>query len=180
MFPDCGDGNCLLSLPKDLVLYEPIYDVVYDEQSKDLYEKMDYAELHFSPCDENDPDNSSRVAKCSDKRTIFEMISNHKFRLRYKKKDDTGNAYYVEHNIPKIGNSISIYMREVTTINEDFHFLFGYAFIGLFTEMKDSPGVTREFEISHISPESENPDESAMFSATVYIRQDPFKQTIYI
>ena len=55
-------------------------------------------------------------------------------RLRYRKHDDHGNIYWVETKLPTIGEAISIYIRKVVTVDEDFHFIFGYAFLGLFRD----------------------------------------------
>ena len=80
----------------------------------------------------------------------------HKLRLRYKLKDDRENAYWMEQSLPRIGKAMSVFVREVTTIDEDYHYLFGYAFIGLFSSSgldSDTPGVTKELVISHVIPE---------------------------
>ena len=46
--------------------------------------------------------------------------------------DDNENEYVREVPLPALGNGMSVYVREVTTIDEDFHYIFGYAFVGLF------------------------------------------------
>ena len=45
---------------------------------------------------------------------------------------------------------MSVFIREVITIDEDYHYLFGYAFIGLFSDVSSAPGVTKEYRISHV------------------------------
>ena len=79
---------------------------------------------------------------------------------------------------------MSVYIREVTTIDEDLHYLFGYAFQSLFREHSesDSPGISKEFVIGHIVNNHPPTTERALagVSSTVYLRQDPFKETIYI
>ena len=109
------------------------------------------------------------------------MIS-HKLRLRYKSTDDKDNAYYTETPIPSIGKAMTVFVREVTTIDEDFHYFFGYAFIGLFTELSETPGIKKERIISHVITDHEpvTSDEFSALSSMVYVRQDPFKETIYI
>ena len=103
-------------------------------------------------------------------------------RLRYRRLDDHGNVYWVETKLPSIGEAMSIYIRKVVTVDEDFHYIFGYAFMGLFNNQTETPGVTTSYEIGHIennhSPTLDRPD--ASFSVSIYFRQDPFKQTIYI
>ena len=78
----------------------------------------------------------------------------------------------METDLPDLGKATSIYIREVTTIDEDFHYLFGYAFIGLFTELSETPGVTKELMVSHIienhAPNSEQ--DLANFSLSIYVR----------
>ena len=74
--------------------------------------------------------------------------------------------------LPDLGKATSIYVREVTTIHEDFHFLFGYAFVGLFSDIGETTGVTKELRVSKIvenhTPNSEQ-DLSAL-SLSVYFR----------
>ena len=84
--------------------------------------------------------------------------------------------------LPQVGKAMSIYIREVTTVDEDAHYLFGYAFVGLFKDIKETPGVTKRYEIGSIVNEHEPAlDRSdARFSVTIYLRQDPFKQTVFI
>lgn len=77
---------------------------------------------------------------------------------------------------------MSIYIREVTTVDEDFHYIFGYALLGLFRDIKEIPGVTRKHVIGKIINDHEpayHPSDSR-FSLTIYVRQDPVKDTIYI
>ena len=70
---------------------------------------------------------------------------------------------------------MTVFIREVTTIDEDFHYLFGYAFIGLFTELNGAPGKKKEFVVSHIVTEHE-PNETSEenpligISGMVYVR----------
>jgi hypothetical protein len=45
---------------------------------------------------------------------------------------------------------MSVYIREVTTIDEDYHYLFGYAFFGLFSDNLETPGVKKELTIGSI------------------------------
>ena len=102
--------------------------------------------------------------------------------MRYMMRDDSQNKYYVETPLPEMGRAMSIYIREVTTIDEDYHYLFGYALIGLFTDVGPTPGVTREYTVGKIINDHDPAQdrEQYRFSSTVYFRQDPFKQTIYI
>jgi len=145
----------------------------YDTWSE-KYENSDYYALYFEPCNDD--------AKCSDKAKVFGALQGHKMRMRYRKKDDKDNTYWVETTLPSVGKAMSIYIREVTTIDEDFHYVFGYAFLGLFRELSETPGVTRSYEIGNIINEHEPALDrvDARFSVSVYFRQDPFKQTIYI
>lgn len=55
--------------------------------------------------------------------------------------------------LPRLGKATSIFIREVTTIDEDFHYVFGYAFLGLFLELSDTPGVTKEYMVGHVVSE---------------------------
>ena len=78
---------------------------------------------------------------------------------------------------------MSVFIREVTTIDEDYHFIFGYAFTSLFSKVSgDTPGVKRELVISHVINDHEvtTKEDLANFSSIVYVRQDPFKETVYI
>ena len=72
----------------------------------------------------------------------------------------------------------------MTTVDEDYHYLFGYAFFGLFSDTKDDdlPGVTKEYVVSHVVSDHEylSKDSQARFSSFLHVRQDPFKETIYI
>ena len=81
------------------------------------------------------------------------------------------NEYWVEAPIAQMGKAMSIFVREVTTVDEDFHYLFGYAFFGLFTDL-ETPGVTKELVIGHVinnhTPTTENT--VSAFSSTLYIR----------
>lgn len=89
----------------------------------------------------------------------------------------------MEEPIPTMGRAMSIYIREVTTVEEDFHYLFGYAFIELFTELSSTPGIKKELLVANVIndhfPATET-DEWKPFSSTIYIRRDPFKETIYV
>ena len=78
------------------------------------------------------------------------LFFEHKLRLRYQKKDDRDNKYTVEVPLPEVGKAMSIFVRETTTIDEDFHYLFGYAFFDLVMGIKESPGITKEFSIANI------------------------------
>ena len=40
---------------------------------------------------------------------------------------------------------MSIYIRKVVTVDEDFHYIFGYAFMGLFNNQTETPGVTTSY-----------------------------------
>lgn len=77
---------------------------------------------------------------------------------------------------------MTVFIREVTTIDEDFHYLFGYAFIGLFTELSETPGVRKELIVSHVinNHEPMANQENSLVSSLVYVRQDPFKETVYV
>ena len=88
------------------------------------------------------------LSKCSDRLAIYQLMVDHKLRIRYKKKDDKENEYWVYESLPDVGKAMSLYIREVTTIDEDFHYLFGYAFLGLFTELSETPGVRKDFVVS--------------------------------
>ena len=74
----------------------------------------------------------------------------------------------------------------MTTVDEDYHYLFGYAFFGLFSDSSkdgsDLPGVTKEYIVSHVVSDHEylSTDSQARFSSFLHVRQDPFKETIYI
>ena len=74
--------------------------------------------------------------------------------------------------LPDLGKATSIYVREVTTIEEDFFFFFGYAFVGLFSDISESSGVTKELRVSKIVenhiPNSEQ--ELSALSLSVYFR----------
>ena len=74
--------------------------------------------------------------------------------------------------MPDIGKAMSIYVREVITIDEDFHYLFGYAFLGLFTELSETPGVRKEFVVGKIVTDHEpKPDQDlAAVSGSIYLR----------
>ena len=94
------------------------------------------------------------------------------------------NEYWVETPLPDIGKAMSVYIREVTTIDEDFHYLFGYAFQSLFSDPgeSDQTGISKELVIGYIVNNHAPTTERALagVSSTVYLRQDPFKETIYI
>ena len=67
---------------------------------------------------------------------------------------------------------MSVFIREVITIDEDYHYLFGYAFIGLFSDVSSAPGVKKEYRISHVINEH-NPttqQDQANFSSILYVR----------
>ena len=87
--------------------------------------------------------------------------------------------------LPELGKAMSIFIREVTAIDEDFHYVFGYAFLGLlpFIELNDTPGVKKEYMVGHIVRDH-LPDFDSEgwkpFTSSIYVRQDPFKETIYI
>ena len=98
-------------------------------------------------------------------------------RLRYSQIDDKDNTYWVETPLPKVGKAISIYIREVMTVDEDLYYLFGHAFLSLFKDDSETPGMTRSFKIGRIindhEPTLERPN--ARFSLSIYFRQDPIK-----
>lgn len=93
-------------------------------------------------------------------------------RLRYKQKDDRDNEFWEETSLPQVGKAMSIYIREVMTVDYDYHYLFGYAFLGLFTDISEAPGIKRSFEIGRIindhEPALDRPN--ARFSLTIYFR----------
>ena len=90
--------------------------------------------------------------------------------------DDKDIRYWVETPLASIGTAMSVYIQEVTSIDEDYHYLFGYAFLGLFSDTLETPGVKKEYQVGSIvmdhTPALDRP--LAAFSSTVYIRQDPF------
>ena len=78
----------------------------------------------------------------------------------------------MEVALPELGKATSIYVREVTTINEDYNFLFGHAFVGLFSELSETTGIKKEFRVSKIienhAPNSKQ--ELSNLSLSVYLR----------
>lgn len=104
-------------------------------------------------------------------------------KLRFTEKDDMENEYLSQVNLPTLGKAMSIYVREVTTIDEDLHYLFGYAFVSLFSDLSETPGVKKELKVSKIVQQHQPLDKEsglANFSLSLYVRLDPFKETIYI
>lgn len=105
-------------------------------------------------------------------------------RVRVKQFDENDNAYWTEIPLPTITKGISLFIREVTTINEDYHYLVGYPVLSKFVNFEEVPGVTKTFAIGNIvadhpqTIDPENSDQELSFS--IYIRQDPFKETVYI
>ena len=87
---------------------------------------------------------------CSNLHDIMEFFFEHKLRLRYHEQDDRGNKYLREVPLPEVGKAMSIYVRETTTIDEDFHYLFGYAFIDLVMGLDQAPGIKKELSVAHI------------------------------
>lgn len=87
--------------------------------------------------------------------------------------------------MPKITKAVSIFIREVTTINEDYHYLLGYPILSKFIEFSEVPGVTKSYVIGNIindhdpTLDEDNKDDQDL-SFSIYIRQDPFKETVYI
>jgi len=147
-------------------LYETQRFETYDTWS-DKYENADYFGIFFEPCSD---ENSSR--KCSGKSKVFGALQNHNMRLRYKQTDDKDNIYWVQTPLPSVGQAMSIYIREVTTVDEDFHYLFGYAFLGLFGDNTETPGVTKRHVIGKVlnNHEPTSDRSNSRFSLSIYIR----------
>lgn len=124
-------------------------------------------------------------ARCSDRDTRRDLLTEHKLRVRVKQFDENENAYWTETPIPQITKGVSIFIREVTTINEDYHYLLGYPILSKFIEFGDVPGVTKSYVIGNIINDHSltldlDNEEDKDFSFSIYLRQDPFKETVYI
>jgi len=90
------------------------------------------------------------VTQCSDRADVYKLLTSHELRIRYKQLDENENAYWMETPLPPMGKAMSIFIREVTTINEDYHYLFGYPLLSYFMEFNEAPGVTTNFVIGNI------------------------------
>ena len=69
--------------------------------------------------------------------------------------------------MPEVGKAMSVFVREVITIQENLFSM---------------PSSSREFVVAHVVNNHEpSADHSlANVSTSIYIRQDPFKETIYL
>ena len=128
-------------------------------------------------------DDEPEVALCSaSPPEIYDFLNSHKLRMRYRQQDDSDNTYWVEEPLPDLGKAMSIYIREVTTIEEDHHYFLGYAFFKLIGKDFGTPGITTKLVVSRVinNHDPAGTHNLSWISFNVYIRQDPFKETIYI
>lgn len=86
---------------------------MYDTEYYDRYD-VDYVELRVGPCIAN------QQKKCASSRTIDKRLGSHNLRLTMSKFDDLGNTYWEEIAMPKLGESMTLYVRETTVIHETF------------------------------------------------------------
>ena len=50
--------------------------------------------------------------------------------------DDLGNSYWYQVKLPKPGEAITLFVREIQTINEDYYFMTGQSWLGIEAENK--------------------------------------------
>ena len=62
---------------------------------------------------------------CANVTNILDYFENHKFKLNIRQLDDLGNSYWFQESLPKAGQAITLFVREIETVNEDYYFLIG-------------------------------------------------------
>ena len=87
---------------------------------------------------------------CSATPDILDFLKSHKLHMRYRQHDDSDNGYWMEEPLPDLGKAMSIYLREVTTIDEDQHYFFGHAFFKLIDSNFETPGITTKLVVSKV------------------------------
>ena len=67
---------------------------------------------------------------------------------------------------------MSVYIREVKTINQDYDYLYGNAIARVFGSQSDNKGEKTEYVVGHIinNHEPQINEEKANVSSTMYIR----------
>ena len=81
------------------------------------------------------------------------------------------------------GKAVTLFIREVSTVDEDYYYLTGKSWLGLFGfDVDDDSGKKTVQVVSKvISGHAPNPEQLlGDESVTIYLRQDPFQETIYI
>ena len=148
---------------------------MYD--TTDYWENTEQVALKIRPC-VFDGENS-----CSDSDDIKEFFENHTLRLSIKQYDDLGNPYWKEEFLPARGQAITLFIRDISTVNEDYYYLSGKAWLGfLGLDVYDDTGMESVQVVSKIiNGHVPNPGQLlSEESVTIYLRQDPFQETIYI
>ena len=137
LFDGCFEEYCNLKIAEPIVLKESVDIPLYETYSKS-YGDTDFLGIYFEPCV-----NTTEI-ECGKADWIHYLLDSDLIRIRYDQKDDVETTYQIETPLPKMGNAMSLFVREVVTVEEDYHYLLGYAFINLFTDIGDGMGVKRE------------------------------------
>lgn len=103
-----------------MALFESQLPYMY-ATDEDYFKTSEQVALSITPC-KYVGDNTK---KCSSEKEIGNFFSKHDLRLQVKQVDDRGSAYYEEVKLPRQGDAVSLFIREVTTIDEDLFYLLG-------------------------------------------------------
>ena len=101
---------------------------MYD--TTDYWETSEQVSLRIRPC-VFDGENV-----CGNVTDILEYFDNHNFKLNIRQMDDLGNSYWYQVKLPKPGEAITLFVREIQTINEDYYFMTGQSWLGIEAENK--------------------------------------------
>ena len=106
-----------LSPENEYTLFDSQLPFMYD--TSDYWETSEQVSLRIRPC-VFDGENV-----CGNVTDILEYFDNHNFKLNIRQLDDLGNSYWYQEPLPQPGQAITLFVREIQTVNEDYYFMTG-------------------------------------------------------
>ena len=149
-----------LSKENEYTLFDSQQPYMYD--TRDYWQSSEQVALKIRPC-VFDGSNS-----CADSAVISDYFETHPIRLSIRQFDDLGNIYWIEEALPTRGKAITLFIREISTMDEDYYFMTTKPWLGL-----DDAGGRKTVQVVSKVINGHDPNPGQLLgdsSVTIYLR----------